>query len=409
MVHLAAKIRSHSFHNISNVELDKNTSNLQGPRFKFRPSLRPIKRDTLVDQVNDFIRNIRLRYHIRFARTGDYNPKLYVKNTDYKPPRADPMTEDNLYFIKRDILQAHAANQRNWKRNLTNTELNAARNLKLDTSLMTLDSEKNLGPVVVTSDWYLSQLQKHVSNNNYYCLVTQDYFKQEFANMITKLDTIINRYERFLPQGKMSSKHKDFIFSIENKVQAAPVRLNPKVQKTPVASRPIVQSQNYFTAPASTYVDEHIKPLVYQEQTVLKDTTELVKILESTKFSKNCFLVTADVSSLYTNISVDKALLALDNLCRVRKLRQCPLLVEFSKLILHNNYIYVKEFDAVYHQVHRVAMGSPFAVSIANIFMCRLECPLVSKFTRQLELYKRFIDNLFFVWKRNARNTEQLP
>ena len=76
-------------------------------------------------------------------------------------------------------------------------------------------------------------------------------------------------------------------------------------------------------------MDEHIKPLVYQEQTVLKDTTELNKILESTKFSKNCFLVTADVYSLYTNISVDKALLALDNLCRVHKLGQCPLLVEF--------------------------------------------------------------------------------
>ena len=146
-------------------------------------------------------------------------------------------------------------------------------------------------------------------------------------------------------------------------------------------------------------MDEHIKPLVYQEQTVLKDTTELNMILESTKFSKNCFLVTADVYSLYTNISVDKALLALDNLCRVHKLGQCPLLVEFSKLILHNNYIYVKEFDVVYHQVHGLAMGSPFAVSIANIFMCRLECPLVSKFASKLELYKRFIDDLFFVWR----------
>ena len=44
--------------------------------------------------------------------------------------------------------------------------------------------------------------------------------------------------------------------------------------------------------------------------TILKDslTLTLVRILETTKFPKNCMLFTVDFKSLYTNIPIDLAL-----------------------------------------------------------------------------------------------------
>jgi len=47
--------------------------------------------------------------------------------------------------------------------------------------------------------------------------------------------------------------------------------------------------------------------------TVLRNSSELIQLFENTVLPKfNCFLVTADVVSLYPNVDTKKALVALD-------------------------------------------------------------------------------------------------
>ena len=41
--------------------------------------------------------------------------------------------------------------------------------------------------------------------------------------------------------------------------------------------------------------------------TVLRDSKELIQVLESLKITPDCLLVTADVKSLYSNINIKKA------------------------------------------------------------------------------------------------------
>ena len=59
--------------------------------------------------------------------------------------------------------------------------------------------------------------------------------------------------------------------------------------------------------------------------TVLSDSGELNQCLEKVELPANCFLVTADVSSLYPNIDTKKAsnnIIALDLLLREGKVAQ---------------------------------------------------------------------------------------
>ena len=49
-------------------------------------------------------------------------------------------------------------------------------------------------------------------------------------------------------------------------------------------------------------------------------------------------------------------------------------------------------------------MGTPFAVMAANAFMYYLEKDVVTQFSNHLLLYKRFIDDIFFVWKGPREN-----
>ena len=50
------------------------------------------------------------------------------------------------------------------------------------------------------------------------------------------------------------------------------------------------------------FVDHRIQPIAQKQDSYLKDTTDLLNFIESTKLAKNIVLVSMDVSSLYTNI-----------------------------------------------------------------------------------------------------------
>ena len=77
---------------------------------------------------------------------------------------------------------------------------------------------------------------------------------------------------------------------------------------------------------------------------------------------------------------------------------QTPLLVQFTRLILENNFV-KSEFSAdIYHQNSGIAMGTPFAVTAANAFMYYHERDIVGTFSRYLPLYQRFIDDIFVIW-----------
>ena len=62
-----------------------------------------------------------------------------------------------------------------------------------------------------------------------------------------------------------------------------------------------------------------------------------------------------------------------------------------------NNYFEAE--GTLYCQKRGLAMGTPLAVSAAVIYMARLEDPLLT--TNGLLFYRRFIDDIYFIWSRN--------
>jgi len=83
-----------------------------------------------------------------------------------------------------------------------------------------------------------------------------------------------------------------------------------------MVGRPIAAFHSYIIRPISIFVDELIKPKI-RMPTVLRDLGELIQLLESRVLpNTDCFLVTADVVSLYPNVATKKVLVALDLLLR---------------------------------------------------------------------------------------------
>ena len=107
----------------------------------------------------------------------------------------------------------------------------------------------------------------------------------------------------------------------------------------------------------------------------LKDSTEFLKLIETTKLPHNCLLASIDVSSLYTNIpqedGIQNVLYYFQNNPENYVRPEQPIPEVLTKLVLKNN---VFEFNNNYYlQIQGTAMGTKMAPAYANLFMGKLE------------------------------------
>ena len=194
-----------------------------------------------------------------------------------------------------------------------------------------------------------------------------------------------------------------FLRSCDHYLSPTKFYIIPKIHKNPRVGHPIAASHSYITRPLSIFVDDYVKPSLHMP-TVPRDAGELIQALESIRLPPQCFLVTADVVSLYPNVDTKKALIALDLLLREAGAPETPLLIQFSRLVFENNFLKTEFCGDIFHQIFGIAMGTPFAVTAANAFMYYLEKDAVTQYSSHLLLYKRFIDDIFFIWKGPEEN-----
>ena len=187
-------------------------------------------------------------------------------------------------------------------------------------------------------------------------------------NKQTKPKSFIDKYEHLLQDGSLPDKHREFLFSQFCSLRPAGFRILPKLHKTPVQIRPIVRSKQFCLSPSSNFLDEHLKNILSGLPYVLKNSTALLESLNNLLIDQSCILVTGDVKSLYTDISVQDAIVVVDSICREFKIRETPLLIEMLRLVLTNNFSYCSELDKIFLQIWGLATGTPAAEVISQIY-----------------------------------------
>ena len=158
----------------------------------------------------------------------------------------------------------------------------------------------------------------------------------------------------------------------------------PKLHKPGSATRPIVGAPNWITTKWSilleTILEKYLCPFT------LTNSQEVIQRLEGTRIPEHAWLVSADVSSLYTNMNLN---------ILYRTILQCtrsPLLVKILEFICKNNYFQYGE--DVYKQNNGIAMGTNVAVRCANLYLDRSD----KRFAPKCDFYARYIDDVFFIF-----------
>ena len=244
------------------------------------------------------------------------------------------------------------------------------------------------------------------------------------SDYVNKMKTVLSDHSKFL---KIGVPDYSTIFKTEDKINRALKQFKdsqvisdltyqslyssgssygilyglPKVHKTDIPLRPILAAYNSPSYLLSKFLVPILSPLTTNQHTLLNSSTFIPQILHQ---DANCFMVSYDVNSLFTNVPLTETIELI-----LRKLFTTDTTVingfdknSFKKILeLAVSDTYFVFDNILYKQIDGMAMGSPLGPTFANIFMCNLEESFLEQCPNTFKpmFYKRYVDDTFVLFK----------
>jgi hypothetical protein len=263
-------------------------------------------------------------------------------------------------------------------------------------------ADKNMGMVVLDKSWYEAECARLLGDPQVYAEVPGATIPQLIQSLRRQLTHLLHTWQHALPP----DVYKYLMAGTSQEVQVPAFYLLPKVHKmqevTPqylhqLKGRPIAANHSWVTTPVSIYLADVLNAACYsQYEQVLPNSTALVKLLESSEVAADSFLVTFDIENMYPSIHNEAAIEA------------CAQAVPHHRGMVHALLSFVMEHGycqrdgRFFHQVHGTVTGTNVAPPYANIYVAAaLEKPVKDQVPYWPAIYKRFIDDGFFVWEQD--------
>lgn len=201
----------------------------------------------------------------------------------------------------------------------------------------------------------------------------------------------------------INSKQKNYLLGPDTP-RARLFYLLPKIHTDPEAwtipheiprGRPIVSDCGSESYRVAEYIDWFLNPISQKHDSYLKDTYDFIDKIKTIILEDKDFLFTIDTDSLYTNISSELGLRAVEQTFRKYPDSNRPdsHILQLLEINLSRNDF---EFnDQIYLQVQGTAMGKKFAPAYANIYTAGTS--LLKKCKYKPRVYYRYLDDIFGV------------
>jgi len=342
-------------------------------------------------------------------------PLIQVKKNNFPPA-----TGDNKYVPTRGVKEFIAATHdtivsaplKPFYPNLPDDEAAAVKSLKKEQQerrIIIKPNDKMGGQSVMNTEDYVNKVKKMLNET----FVDQNgdeqkYYEGPLAGMY--VDHHFLQIKRFLDE----SAEEGLISTTDAKnllpTEATPGRFYGLVKnhkEIPAGEiipplRPVVSGSGSNTELISWLVDQEAKELVPKLESYWQDTPHALRDLqeENSKGPQpaNAILVTADVVGLYSNIPQKEGMEVFRRALDSRPAPRLPtgfLMTLLGFVLTLNLFV----FDASFWlQVQGTAMGTRVAPTFACLFMGWLETAMLAGWLVQVHMWRRFIDDCFFVW-----------
>lgn len=339
-------------------------------------------------RISKFTRLAKIKDFFKSSNQDEYDPRLKLPPSDWEPPehKLSTAVKDLTSKLKRNLGASLTI-----KPQPVTALTKAYKALAARGDIKIVNSDKNLGLVAMNTLTYHEFIMQHLSNATIYQKI--DMPKDE---LITRLKVEnAHLYYNVINTLPLTRQAKKFLEQVETTMPK--FHILPKLHKKPISSRPIVGSPAWITTKWSIYLATILEK--YPQPFVLKDSYSILATLDRLPPllpREEFYLVTADVTSLYTKMDLKtlyKTVNELTNSCKYKSI---------IKFICDNNYF---EYNGtIYKQLDGIAMGTNTAVICANMYMAAFD----AKFASKTYHYSRYIDDVFFIFKGSKQALEQL-
>jgi hypothetical protein len=322
------------------------------------------------------------------------------------------------------------------KDRVRNVSMNEALQSLNTNRLLVKPTDKNLGTVIVSLNWYEEKVHSFITSNKGYKIIDEFDAQVRLSLQIRQiikvaelditgnffgLDSFLISRLPGLSINQDTGKVVGFSANWSKDVELTIPIFNglPKIHKTPWAIRPIVPCHSVIQQPVSAMLSIILKTLLPDFPWILISTKHLCKDIEGivnpklsqlsrVSWTKRVFICSGDISGFYTNVNIRDCSEKLGELFKnkygndesgIRK-------AHFVNALFHaqqDNLIFkVKTTSSnwLVAQKDGLAMGMDAAPDIANLYAAYYEQQLFvddPSFFEEVILYRRYIDDVFCV------------
>ena len=320
-----------------------------------------------------------------------------------------------LSQLKNSILKLKLPNTYNYNvyKNISKRSTDELNSLRRNLDIIIKPADKNLGLVILDTKWYTDELLRQLKDRRIYTPCSYEKEYDIIRKVNAKVFILIKNNTIYF-----GDKEKKYLFKNTNlqrsNIKIPQIYILPKIHKIIMAGRPIVPCTTWVTRWLSVWLDHRLQPYLKYIPYHLKDSTTLLNHLQNYPYNRadNILLLTADVSSLYTEIPTNDGItLMREFLIHIMKYHDIflssgtiNLYIEALKLILDNNYLINN--NTIYRQCDGTAMGTSVAPTYAIIFMFMIENNQVKNLIgdQKIYLYRRYIDDILIITKKCNEN-----
>ena len=376
----------------------------------FIPTSRVIPVSNIINSKNALIRNIKLRSYFtnREKNNSNFNRYQFVNKSTWTPDigRLDAGTRGCIDKIERDTENYIRHNtldntkiRNKCKYNLTREEVMSIRALQEDTSIVIKPFDKGGGTTILNKTNYINEAHRQLYNQKYYTKLDKLATAETASNIHKVVDAMYK-------EGHITDKQLEYLTGPEE-FRPRTFYLLPKIHKPKSKwpdkqmpeGRPIVSDIDSESYRISEFIEYHINPLSVKHASYIKNSFEFVNRIRNRKVKSTAFIVTGDVSALYTNMHIDRSINCVRKALEANQNPDRPdqHIIELLNITMRTNDF---EFNGEYFlQKLGTAMGKRYAPSLANIYMIDFDEAAMNGFRIKPKLYFRYLDDIFFIWE----------
>ena len=253
---------------------------------------------------------------------AEFHRKLKLKEYFYS--NETTVQDDNMLDEYIDLTKVIPRNDTQRKRsfNITRNERFAIDRLAKDTSIVIKEADKGGGVVIMNKEFYKTKLLEMLEDKSFYKQIenqtTKETMKKLKKKVVSLLKEITRNERNYLLDFECKSSmfyglpkiHKSKLINKEcTQIDAEYLEI---LDPEDLTFRPIVTGPACETHRLSNLIDILIKPFISKIQSYVRDDIDFLKYVPKI-VPQNTLLVSFDVVSLYTNISHDLGIKAINS------------------------------------------------------------------------------------------------